>query len=128
MGKNILIVEDHADIRRLIRMTLEMEDHQLREVSRAEQAIAEVAKQPPDLVLLDVCIPGGMNGVQLCRRWRQNRWLDGMRIVMLTGRSASEDLNAGIDAGADAYMLKPFSPMQLIQTIESQIVAPRGIA
>lgn len=123
MSKDILIVEDHADIRRLLRMTLEMEDHRVREASRADQALELVIAQVPEVVLLDVRIQGGMNGLQLCRQWRQDPALASMRVVMLTGLSASEDFEAGLEAGADAYMLKPFSPMQLIQAIDAAGVA-----
>ena len=117
MSKRILIVEDHSDVRRLIRMSLEMGGYDMREVGHADAALLQVQRSMPDLILLDVCIEGPLNGIALCRRWRADPALRATRIVMLTSMGNPEDLDAAREAGADAYMLKPFSPMQLVELV-----------
>ncbi len=116
--KKILIVEDHADIRRLIRMTLEFEDYAIFEAEDGEQGIRIAKEVQPDLVLLDVMMPGSLNGLQVCRLLKSRP--NPPRILLLTARGRSEDFEAGLHAGSDAYLVKPFSPLQLMETIEHQ--------
>ncbi|MFG6465787.1 response regulator transcription factor [Roseateles sp. BYS87W] len=116
--KKILIVDDHADIRRLIRMTLEFEDYDIREAADGEQALQMAHEHRPDLVLLDVMMPGAFNGLEVCRRLRAIAAPgEGPRIIMLSARGQASDREAGIQAGADTYLVKPFSPLQLISCI-----------
>ena len=117
MGKRILIVEDHADIRRLIRMTLEFEDHEIYEAANADEGLLQVRQQCPDLLLLDVMMPGTMDGLALCRLVKNDPDLNRPYVILLTARGQSQDIEAGLAAGADAYLLKPFSPLKLIETI-----------
>lgn len=112
--KKILIVDDHADIRRLIRMTLEFEDYDIREAADGEAALEMAAQQSPDLVLLDVMMPGRINGLEVCRHLSGAA---GPRVIMLSARGQAGDREAGLQAGADAYLVKPFSPLQLIDCI-----------
>lgn len=116
--KKILIVEDHADIRRLIRMTLEFEAYEIFEAVNGEQGICIAKVVQPDLVLLDVMMPGSLNGLEVCRLLKAQP--NPPRILLLTARGRSEDFEAGLHAGSDAYLVKPFSPLQLIETIEHQ--------
>lgn len=116
--KKILIVDDHGDIRRLIRMTLEFEDYDIREAQNGEVALAMAREQKPDLVLLDVMMPGGLSGLDVCRRLHDEvdeAWVP--RIIMLSARGQAGDREAGLKAGADIYLVKPFSPLQLIDCI-----------
>ena len=116
--KKILIVDDHADIRRLIRMTLEFEDYDIREAADGEAALAMAQEHQPDLVLLDVMMPGAINGLEVCRRLRQAVVSGpGPRVIMLSARGQASDREAGMQAGADTYLVKPFSPLQLISCI-----------
>lgn len=116
--KKILIVDDHADIRRLIRMTLEFEDYDVREAADGEAALAQARDFQPDLVLLDVMMPGAINGLDVCRRLRAERAAaEGPRVIMLSARGQASDREAGLQAGADTYLVKPFSPLQLISCI-----------
>lgn len=110
----ILIVEDHADIRRLIRMTLEFEPVEIHEAPDAESGLAAARALKPDLVLLDLMMPGPMDGLALCRTLRAEPALASVPVVMLSARGQASDRQAGIDAGATAYLVKPFSPMQLL--------------
>lgn len=116
--KKILIVEDHADIRRLIRMTLEFDDYEVLEAEDGESGLRMAEELKPDLLLLDVMMPGSVNGLDVCRNVKQQQ--DAPRILLLSARGRSEDLEAGQLAGADAYLVKPFSPLQLIETINHQ--------
>ncbi|MES2187145.1 MAG: response regulator [Pseudomonadota bacterium] len=122
MSKKILVVEDQPEIRRLIRMTLEFENYQISESSTAMEGAAAVEQLRPDLLLLDVMTPGGMDGLELCRRVKQEG--DGLyrpAVILLTARGQQQDIDAGLAAGADAYLLKPFSPLQLLDTVSSML-------
>jgi DNA-binding response OmpR family regulator len=115
--KKILIVEDHADIRRLVRMTLEFEDCEIHEAADAQAGWDQARRVRPDVVLLDVMMPGPMSGLDLCRAMRADPQLREAHIVMLTAMGSSMDRDAGLRAGADAYLVKPFSPMQLLDML-----------
>lgn len=117
MNKRILIIEDHADIRRLIRMTLEFEDHDIHEAVNADEGLEAVRTLRPQLLLLDIMMPGSMDGLDLCRLVKSDPSLGKPWVVLLTARGQSQDIEAGMMAGADAYLLKPFSPLKLIETI-----------
>ena len=115
--KKILIVEDHADIRRLIRMTLEFEDCQIFEASDAGDGWECAQRELPEQVLLDEMKPGPLSGLDLCQALRAHPALRQVRVIMLSARGNGADCQAGLDAGADAYLVKPFSPMQLLELI-----------
>ena len=115
--KKILIVEDHADIRRLIRMTLEFEAFEIHEADDAATGWDMARALLPDLLLLDVMMPGPLNGLDLCRAVKADPALAGVPVVVLSARGNSIDREAGLAAGADAYLVKPFSPMQLLDLI-----------
>ncbi|MDH4392479.1 MAG: response regulator [Aquabacterium sp.] len=116
--KRVLIVEDQADIRKLIRMTLEFEPYEIHEAANGTDGLRLAAEVLPDLILLDVMMPGALDGLQVCARVRALSALAGTRVVLLTARGQTQDRDAGQEAGADAYLIKPFSPLQLIETIE----------
>jgi DNA-binding response OmpR family regulator len=119
--RKILIVEDHADIRRLIRMTLEFEPVEIHEVADADAGLQAARTLRPDLVLLDVMMPGQLNGLDLCRALRADPVLQHVPVVMLSARGQASDRQAGLEAGANAYLVKPFSPMQLLDLTSSLI-------
>ena len=116
--KSILIVEDQPDIRKLIRMTLEFEPYEVNEASDGVTGLRVASEVTPDLMLLDVMMPGELDGLQVCKRIKSDPALKDIRIILLTARGQSRDLDAGREAGADEYLVKPFSPLQLIETIE----------
>ncbi len=116
--KKILIVDDHADLRRLIRLTLEFEDYDIREASNGTVALRMAQEMQPDLVLLDVMMPGAINGLEVCRRLRADGGAgSGPRVIMLSACGQASDREEGLKAGADIYLVKPFSPLQLIDCI-----------
>jgi len=116
--KRILIVEDQPDIRKLIRMTLEFGEYELLEADNGADGLNTAIAARPDLVLLDVMMPGELDGFQVCERIKARPDLKHIKVVMLTARGQQTDLNAGDKAGANAYLTKPFSPLELIDTVE----------
>ena len=114
----ILIIEDQSDIRRLIRMTLEFENHEIHEAAQGPEGLALAASIKPDLILCDVMMPGGMDGLEVCVRLKADPALAGVPVWMLTARAQATDRAAGEKAGADGYLVKPFSPLELIDTVD----------
>ncbi|MDD0809382.1 response regulator [Curvibacter sp. RS43] len=115
--KKILIVDDHADIRKLLRMTMEFVAYEIFEAADGKTGLAMAEELQPDLLLLDVMMPGGVDGLEVCRRVKANPNLAHAKVILLTARGQSEDRAAGFAAGADEYLVKPFSLLQLIETI-----------
>jgi len=114
----ILLVEDDVAIRRLIRDTLEWDGHMLLEASSGEAGLALAAHERPDVLLLDVMMPGGVDGLEVCRRARAMPGLASASIVIMSARGTDQDLANGTQAGCDAYLVKPFSPLQLMALID----------
>ncbi len=114
----ILIVEDQPDIRKLVRMTLEYEQYELHEASEGETGLDMVTTVCPDIVLLDVMMPGSLDGLQVCERVKSNPKTRHTAVILLTARGQQADVQAGRDVGADAYLVKPFSPLELIDKVE----------
>ena len=117
--KKILIVEDHADIRKLIRMTLELEDFEIHEAVDADSGLALALELEPELMLLDIMMPGEMDGLALCRHIKGHERLKAAKVVLLTARGQAQDVEAGREAGSDAYLVKPFGCLHLMNTIDS---------
>jgi two-component system, OmpR family, phosphate regulon response regulator PhoB len=116
--KKILMVEDHSDIRKLIRMTLEFEEFEIHEASDGLTGVIKAQALHPDLILMDVMMPGEIDGLQACRRIRADAALKDTPVVLLTARGQAKDREVGMEAGATAYLVKPFSPLELIDLIE----------
>ena len=121
--KRVLIVEDQADIRKLIRMTLEFEDYEIHEANDGLAGLRVARSLKPDLMLLDVMMPGELDGLQVCHQIKGDPATAHIRVVLLTARGQAKDREVGREAGADEYLVKPFSPLQLIETIERLLVA-----
>lgn len=116
MSKTVLIVDDEQHIRLLIEQTLEDlldEDVELFTAADGDEAVAAIASQRPDLVFLDVMMPG-RSGLDVCRAARADPASAGARIVLLTAKGQAVDQEAGLAAGADAYLTKPFDPDALL--------------
>ena len=114
-----MVVEDQPDIRKLIRMTLDFGDFEVHEAENGVSGLRMLGAVRPNIVLLDVMMPGELDGFQVCRKIKEASETGGTMVVMLTARGQQADLNAGRDAGADAYLTKPFSPLELIDKVES---------
>ncbi|KPF68677.1 chemotaxis protein CheY [beta proteobacterium AAP99] len=120
--KKILIVEDHADIRKLISMTLEFEDYEIHEAPDGVTGLLMAQTVQPDLIVMDVMMPGELDGLQVCKHIRSDPRLGHIPVVLLTARGQARDRETGLAAGATQYLVKPFSPLQLIETIEQLLV------
>lgn len=117
--KKILIVEDQDEIRELIRVTLEFDDYEIDEAPNGAIGLSKAASFKPDLILLDVMMPGGLNGLQVCEKVKADPVLRGSKVILLTARGQESDRQAGLKAGADEYLIKPFSPMDLMRVIDT---------
>ena len=106
MTHRILIVEDQPDICKLIRMTLEFGDFEIHEANDGESGLNMARAIKPTVMLLDVMMPGLLDGYQVCSRIKQDPELKKIQVVMLTARGQATDLAAGEAAGADAYLFR----------------------
>jgi len=118
MQPSIFVVEDEADIARLIRHHLEGAGFPVRSFTSTHNVINEAEKQPPSLFLLDIMVPGG-DGLSLCRRLRENATLGAVPIIFLTAKAAESDRILGLELGGDDYITKPFSPRELIARVKA---------
>lgn len=124
--QKLLVVEDQADIRALIRATLEYESYELHEAEDGASGLHMARALRPALMLLDVMMPGELDGIQVCERLKKDPATAGIRIILLTARGQKTDVAIGQAAGCDAYLIKPFSPLQLIETIEQLLATAPG--
>jgi len=115
--KRLLIVDDQPYIRQSIRLALR-QHFELEEFSTADEAYQSVLACRPAGIVLDVMMPGSMNGFQLCERIKRNAALADIHIVLVTARSQVEDQELGRSLGADAYFIKPFSLMALSRHLQ----------
>jgi DNA-binding response OmpR family regulator len=117
--KKIFVVEDDADISRLLRHNLEAAGYRVRTYSSTHSVVTDALKDRPSLLLLDIMLPGG-DGLELCRQVRQSgRALSGIPIVFLTAKTGETDRIRGLETGADDYITKPFSPRELVARLRA---------
>lgn len=118
MSKRILVVEDEAPIRDMVKFVLEQSDYEVIEAEDFDVALEKVKEPYPDLILLDWMMPGG-SGVQLAKKLKQHEHTRDIPVIMLTARGEEEDKVRGLEAGADDYVTKPFSPKELVARIKA---------
>ena len=118
MAQRVLIVEDEPDIRELLVFHLEREGYHVTKSKSGAEAVRLAHASPPDLVLLDLMLPE-MDGLEVCRRLRGDPVTQAIPIVMLTARGDEVDRVLGLEMGADDYVVKPFSPRELIARIRA---------
>lgn len=118
MKKRILIVEDEADIRELVRYNLEREGFRVSEAESGEKGFKAITKKAPDLILLDLMLPG-KDGMQICRELKQDDKTRSIPVVMMTARGEESDIVAGLELGAEDYIVKPFSPKVLVARVKA---------
>ncbi len=116
----ILIIEDEAHIRDMIRFALERADFIIDEASNSQEAREALANNLPDMILLDWMLPN-QSGLDLLRKFKQHEQTRELPIMMLTARTDERDTVKGLDSGADDYITKPFSPKELIARIKAVI-------
>ena len=114
----VLIVEDEIAIVTMLRYNLEKEGFRVLATSDGEEAVTMVKEHHPDIIVLDWMLPG-MTGVEVCKQLRWNQDTKNIPIIMLSARGEEGDRIRGLDSGADDYMVKPFSPSELISRIKA---------
>ncbi|MBN1933912.1 MAG: response regulator transcription factor [Anaerolineae bacterium] len=116
MNKRILVVEDHGPTSDFLRATLEIEGYEVQVIGNGISALAQVKANPPDLILLDVVLPG-IDGFEVCRFVRQREGY--IPIIMLTGQREEDDKITGLELGADDYVTKPFGARELLARVQA---------
>ena len=117
MKSRVLIVDDDSSLAEMLSIVLRNEGHDVSHVADGAAAVETFRSVRPDLVLLDVMLPG-MDGMEICRRIRAE---SGVPIVMLTARTDTHDIVVGLESGADDYIVKPFKPQELIARIRARL-------
>lgn len=117
-GKTVLIVDDESPIREMITVALQMAGYQCLEAENAQVAHALIVDQQPDIILLDWMMPD-VSGLELARRLKRETISAEIPIIMLTARGEEDNKIQGLEAGADDYITKPFSPRELIARLKA---------
>ncbi|GIX46296.1 MAG: DNA-binding response regulator [Candidatus Tectimicrobiota bacterium] len=115
---HVLVVEDEPDIAELVRYTLEQHGYTAACAASGEEALASLRTRLPDLIVLDLMLPG-MDGLEVCRLLKHDARTANLPIVMLTARDSEADVVVGLELGADDYLTKPFSPRVLVARIKA---------
>ena len=119
--KKIVIVDDQMEVRELVKVTLQSEDYEIFQAESGEKGIEIARKEKPDLIIMDVMMPGGMDGIEATRILKNDPNTKEFKIIMLTAKSQEFDKEAGFKAGADDYFTKPFSPLELMKKVEETL-------
>ena len=122
MGTRILTVEDDERIRTAVKLALEEEGWEVAEAGTGEDALERFSRSPSDVVLIDIMLPG-IDGFEVCRSIRR---MSDVPIVMVTARADTHDVVAGLEAGADDYLTKPFAPKELSARIRALLRRSRN--
>ncbi len=116
----ILVVEDEAPIQELLQFNLERSKYRVGVVDSGEEALSEAIKLQPDLILLDIMLPG-VDGLEVCKQLKANSKTQNIPIIMLTALCEEADIVAGLELGADDYITKPFSPRVLLARVKAAL-------
>jgi DNA-binding response OmpR family regulator len=116
--KKILIVDDSREIRELVIATLETEEYQVFEAADGAKAIATALLERPEFIIMDVMLPGRINGIEATKIIKSNPLTKQCTVLILTGTDDSNIKEMGLDAGASDFFMKPFSPLDLLQKLE----------
>lgn len=131
MANSILIVEDEPEIREMLRYSLQLEGFTIEEAESCQQAEQLISKKTPDLILLDWMLPV-VSGIKFAKKLKKNDLTKEIPIIMLTAKAEEENKVKGLEAGADDYITKPFSPRELIARIRTvlrrgPLISPEGV-
>jgi two-component system phosphate regulon response regulator PhoB len=124
--ENILIVDDEEDVLELLRYNLSKEGYGIETASSGEEALTKARAKPPDLIVLDLMLPG-VDGLEVCKRLKSEDKTEQIPIVMLTAKGEESDIVTGLELGADDYVTKPFSPKVLIARIRRILHRARAV-
>ncbi|HLQ57093.1 MAG TPA: response regulator [Streptosporangiaceae bacterium] len=114
----VLLAEDDADIRDLVTFKLRQQGYEVRAFEDGLSALASARDEMPDLALLDITMPG-MSGLDVCRELRADPATADVPIILLTARAQESDIETGFSVGADDYVVKPFSPRELVSRVQA---------
>lgn len=120
MSRKILVVDDEENIRELVKFNLEKEGYQVITASDGNEAIKVAREQLPDLIILDIMLPG-MDGLEVCRNISNCPSTKGIPIIMLSAKGEELDKVLGLEMGADDYVTKPFSPRELVARVRARL-------
>lgn len=118
MSRKVLLIEDEAPIREMLCFVLEQAGFEVDEAEDYDIGLEKIKEPYPDIILLDWMLPGG-SGVQLAKKLKSHEYAKDIPLIMLTARSEEDDKIRGLEAGADDYVTKPFSPKELIARIKA---------
>lgn len=119
---NILIVDDDPDIRELVAFKLRQMGYGVRIENDGDAGLAAAVDDCPDLILLDVMMPK-VSGIELCRRLRADARTATIPVILITAKAQEADVEKGFEAGANDYIVKPFSPRDLVARVETMLTA-----
>ena len=117
-AQKILVIEDEPDIRKLVQYNLTQEHFNVVEAEDGEQALSLLQREKPNLVILDLMLPG-LSGLELCKLLRQRNNTSRLPILMLTAKAGETDRIVGLEMGADDYLAKPFSPREMVARVRA---------
>jgi DNA-binding response OmpR family regulator len=117
---SVLVVDDDPDVCDLVTYKLEQSGFDVRRASDGDSALLAVAEMVPDLVLLDVMMPG-LSGLEVLERWRAQEVTAALPVILLTAKAQENDVERGFELGADDYVVKPFSPRELVRRVTAVI-------
>jgi two-component system, OmpR family, phosphate regulon response regulator PhoB len=118
-SKKILIVDDNTEIRELVSATLEVEKYSVLEAPDGTKAVSVAKREKPDVVIMDVSLPGGIDGIEATRIIKRNPSTRHCKVLILTGIEDKKLKEKGLKAGASDFFVKPFSPLELLEKIGS---------
>jgi two-component system alkaline phosphatase synthesis response regulator PhoP len=116
--ERVLIIEDEPNIIELVSYNLEKEGWLVSKAQTGEEGLEKIKEEHPDIILLDLMLPG-IDGMEICRRTRQNKLTRDIPIIILTAKAEEADRVLGLESGADDYVTKPFSPRELVARIRA---------
>lgn len=120
----VVVADDDVDIRELVEFKLTQSGYHVRACANGIEALEAIRRDPPDLAVLDVMMPG-LSGIDVLREIRADEALRDVRVVLLTARSRETDVDMGFSTGADDYLIKPFSPRELVHRIAALVARSR---
>jgi phosphate regulon transcriptional regulator PhoB len=125
MASRVLVVEDEADIRDLLAFHLERDGYQVTRATTGPEALRQLRAAPPDLVILDLMLPE-LDGLEVCRRLRADPATATLPVIMLTAKGDEVDRVVGLELGADDYVVKPFSPKEMLARVRAVLRRARA--
>lgn len=116
--KKILVVDDRAEVRDLLERTLARGSYQIFSAGNGQEAVALARDEAPDLIVMDIMMPGDLNGTEATRILKSDPQTRVSKVMILTGKEGAQVVQDATNAGADVFVAKPFSPLELLQKID----------